>query len=318
MGQYDLSYKLFFSHARMIRELLRDLIGEAWVERIDLASAELVPASFVSGKMKSRESDIIWRFRRRDNGEPVYLYILLEFQSRPDPYMPVRLMSYQGLLYEKLIAQGQLPPSGRLPQVIAMVMYNGSGPWSPVLELSELIERFDPSAEEYVPHLRYKVIHVAAFSLEVLEKVESPVADLFQLERSKDWKDVLHGVSRVRRHVSPEESSLRRAFETSLKFVTLPRLGVDPATIPESLTLEEYESMLAERIDEWNRQVLETGRQEGRQEGEARVVLRLLEEKFGALDDRSRERVRVADAERLLDWSARILKARRLQDVFGD
>lgn len=72
--------------------------------------------------------------------------------------------------------------------------------------------------------------------------------------------------------------------------------------------------MLAERIDEWNRQVLETGRQEG----EARVVLRLLEEKFGALDDRSRERVRAADADRLLDWGARILKARRLQDVFGD
>lgn len=203
-----------------------------------------------------------------------------------------------------------------------MVMYNGSGPWSPVLELSELIERFDPSAEEYVPHLRYKVIHVAAFSLEVLEKIESPVADLFQLERSRDWKDVLHGVSRVRRHVSPEESSLRRAFETSLKYVTLPRLGVDPAAIPERLTLEEYEPMLAERIDEWNRQVLETGRQEGeqkgRQEGEARLVLRLLEEKFGALDDRSQERVRAADADRLLDWGARILRARRLQDVFGD
>jgi len=76
--------------------------------------------------------------------------------------------------------------------------------------------------------------------------------------------------------------------------------------------------MLAERIDEWNRQVLEKGRQEGRQEGEVRLVLRLLEEKFGVLDDRSRERVRAADADRLLDWGTRILKARRLQDIFGD
>jgi hypothetical protein len=302
----------------MIQELLRDLIGEAWVERIDLASAQMVSGTFVSAKMKNRESDIIWSFRRRDNGEPVYLYILLEFQSRPDRYMPVRLMSYEGLLYERLIAQGRLPPSGRLPQVIPMVMYNGLGPWGPSLELSDLIERFDPSAEEYIPHLRCRIIHEAAFSLEVLGKIESPVADLFQLERSKDWKDVLQGVSRVRRHVSPEESSLRRAFETWLKFVTLPRLGVDPAVIPVSLTLEEYEPMLAERIDEWNRQVLEKGRQEGRQDGEARVVLRLLEEKFGALDDRSRELVRTADADRLLDWGARILRARQLQDVFGD
>ena len=40
MGQHDLSYRLFFSHARMVCDLLREMIGEAWVELIDFASAE--------------------------------------------------------------------------------------------------------------------------------------------------------------------------------------------------------------------------------------------------------------------------------------
>jgi hypothetical protein len=57
---------------------------------------------------------------------------------------------------------------------------------------------------------------------------------------------------------------------------------------------------------------------EAHREGEARVVLRQLERKFGPLDAPSREKIAAADPERLLDWADRILEARRLQDVFGD
>ena len=128
LGQHDLSYRLFFSHVRMVRDLLRDIVGEAWVELIDFSSAERVNASFVSKKRKNRESDVIWKLRRRDTGDPIYVYVLLEFQSRPDRYMPVRLMTYTGLFYESLIAGSQLPPSGLLPQVIPVVLYDrGSG-----------------------------------------------------------------------------------------------------------------------------------------------------------------------------------------------
>lgn len=55
---------------------------------------------------------------------------------------------------------------------------------------------------------------------------------------------------------------------------------------------------------------------EGRQQGEADFLLRLLEQKFGLLDPKTRSRVRSADAERLLDWGGRVLAAERLEDVF--
>lgn len=74
--------------------------------------------------------------------------------------------------------------------------------------------------------------------------------------------------------------------------------------------------MLAENIDRWNRQIREEGRQEGRQEGEARVVLRLLRLKFGPLAPEIEELVCSADADRLLEWSERVLAAERLQDIF--
>ncbi|HEX4961865.1 MAG TPA: hypothetical protein VF173_13560 [Thermoanaerobaculia bacterium] len=37
MGQHDLSYRLFFSHRRMIQELLREIVGER-LQRVILPS----------------------------------------------------------------------------------------------------------------------------------------------------------------------------------------------------------------------------------------------------------------------------------------
>jgi hypothetical protein len=59
------------------------------------------------------------------------------------------------------------------------------------------------------------------------------------------------------------------------------------------------------------------GRQEGRQEGQATLLLSLLAVKFGPLGEADRQRILDADAETLLQWSTRLLSARTLEDVFG-
>ena len=82
--------------------------------------------------------------------------------------------------------------------------------------------------------------------------------------------------------------------------------------------------MLEKRVEEWNRELREEGRllglkegeQKGMQKGEATLLLRQLERKFGRLDAQTRKRVRSADAGRLLDWGERLLTAERLEDVF--
>src|SRR5436309_2633505 len=51
------------------------------------------------------------------------------------------------------------------------------------------------------------------------------------------------------------------------------------AGIPENLGVEEFARMLEEQVEEWSRPLLE----EGAQKGEARLLLRQLEEKFGAV-----------------------------------
>ena len=122
MGQHDLSYRLFFTHRRMVQDLLQKIVDEPWAELIDFDSGERVSSSYVSDEHEKRESDIVWKFRRKDGEEPAELYVLIELQSRPDPSMPVRFTVYSGLLYQTLLAD--LPPAAwrKLPPVIAVLV----------------------------------------------------------------------------------------------------------------------------------------------------------------------------------------------------
>lgn len=81
-------------------------------------------------------------------------------------------------------------------------------------------------------------------------------------------------------------------------------------------------SSFAERFTEQGlrqglQQDLRQGVRQGLQIGEAKVLLRQIERKYGAqLAAAYRERIESADAETLLLWSDRILSAERIEDLF--
>jgi prophage antirepressor-like protein len=206
----------------------------------------------------------------------------------------------------------------KLPPVIPVVVYNGLEPWNVATDLGSLIGDLDPSAEIYRPQLRYRLVDESTFDVEDLAALNSPVGDLFRIEKSDGWSEVRESVRRLRQSLPPAEADLRQAFETWLKKVVMPRLGLSQEEVSAAATLEEVDTMLAEKIDRWNRELREKSLQEGRQEGEARIVLRQLRLKFGPLEPDVEERVRTAEADRLLAWSERILTAESLRDVFRD
>ena len=61
--------------------------------------------------------------------------------------------------------------------------------------------------------------------------------------------------------------------------------------------------------------VLAEGIEEGRQEGEAALLLRLITLKFGSPDPLIRHRIETADTETLLRWAERLLTATTLDQV---
>jgi predicted transposase/invertase (TIGR01784 family) len=318
MGRHDLSYRKLFSEPRLVEELIRGFLDQGWTGRLDFGSLERINASFVSDRHRNREGDMIWKLRFRD-GRPLYVYLLVEFQSEVQKFMAVRLMAYVGLLYQDLIRQGGLTPDGKLPLVVPIVLYNGEERWWAPRQLAELIEEADPEADVFRPRLEYWLIDEGSYPLADLEARRNLAAVLFWLEKAPEPEDVQRGIARLVELLGgPDDGGLRRAFAVWLQGVRLAGQGIQEEELPAVLGLEEFRTMLEKRVEEWNQKLLERGREEGRQKGEADLLLSQLEEKFGAVDAGSRERVRSAEPERLLEWGKRFVRARRLRDVFGD
>ena len=55
-----------------------------------------------------------------------YLLLLLEFQSRDDHYMALRILIYTGMLYQELVRNAAPEAREALPAVLPIVLYNGT------------------------------------------------------------------------------------------------------------------------------------------------------------------------------------------------
>ena len=75
MADHDHSYKLLFSHAALVRDLLQGFVHESWVADLDFSTLENTARSFTSDDLREREDDAIWRVRCRESWSPGYMSI---------------------------------------------------------------------------------------------------------------------------------------------------------------------------------------------------------------------------------------------------
>jgi predicted transposase/invertase (TIGR01784 family) len=320
MSEHDHSYKLLFSHATMVKDLLRGFVHEAWVEELDLASLEKVSGSFISDDLRSREADLIWRVRWSDQW--LYIYLLIEFQSTVDPFMAVRMLTYLGLLYQDLIKHRQLTAPNQLPPVLPLVLYNGQPRWHSARNIRDLISAMPSGLEKYRPQLEYLLLDEGALSEQELAPLHNLVAALFRLERSQTVTDIQAVLTHLMDWLqTPQQDSLRRDFITWLQRVILPK-RLPQVQFPPIQELQETRNMLAETVQQWYAEAENRGHQQGLQQGKLegeRLVFKLqLQAKFGSLSLAIEEQIQALDAETLLPCAQRLLTATTIEEVFTD
>jgi len=247
---------------------------------------------------------------------------LIEFQSRVDRFMAVRLLAYVMLLYQNLIRGKRLTRAGKLPPVDPMVLYNGTRKWTAPLQVAELIESL-PGNEAFLPQFEYLVIDEGHLPRERLEPLDNPVAGVFQLEQSKGLEEIRRIIDGLIEILDdPELQELRRDMATWLRRAVLPaRLpGID---VPELQDLQEAKIMLAERAATWPRQWMAEGYEKGLAKGLAKgeaalreALVELADEKFGSLDSRYAKLISEASEAQLKSWLKRMLSAGTPGDLF--
>jgi predicted transposase YdaD len=323
MAEHDHGYKLLFSHPRMVEDLLRGFIGKKWVSRLDFGTLERVNSSLISEDFKERRNDVIWRLRWADGEEGgwFYLYLLLEFQSKSDRFMALRLLVYVGLLLQQLIRTDGLTPSGKLPPILPAVLYNGRRAWQAPQNLLSLFAAVPPGLRRYLPRLEYLLVDENRLTKEEKEQENNLAAALFRLEacdEPEEFSVVTSGLAAL--IPEEEETGLRREL-TAWVLQVLHR-AFPGATIPGIEDLKEV-PMLEENLRRWRDAAWKDGVREGRQEGlqeglrtTHRLLLRQMERRFGPIPKRVRAKVETISSmdelERLAD---ELLVAKSLKDL---
>ena len=336
---HDNAYKNFFSHPQTVQDLLRGFVGEDWVALLDFDTLEKVNGSYVTDDLRDKEDDLIWRIRMKGNEHGkdtdwIYVYLLLEFQSRVDKFMAVRVMTYIGLLYQDLIKSKKIKGKAKkLPPVFPLVLYNGLKPWRAEREVENLIEAVPKSLAAYRPSLRYFLLDEGAVGEEKLNQEGNAVARLIEIEKTTDPVKLPPLLKKLLKEFNaPHNTELRRGFVVWINRIVLKRF--EPFdNLPEMDDLPEMEEMIGERIDIWKRELARQyklegreegiqlgerkGKLEGRLEGQMQLLLRFLMRRFGVLPPAVVTQIQAGSLEQIEQWFDASMDAPNLNAVFA-
>lgn len=335
----DSDYKQLFAFPELACELLCAAIDLPWTRQVRPGDFERVNASYINADGRQRHDDIVWCLHR--HGHPS-LYMLLEFQSRPDKWMALRLFSYAGLLCEDLVRQRRAT-HGRLPLLLPIVLYTGRGTWTAATSLATLRPQSPPGLETRQPELNYLLVDRSSSRKGIV-----PV--LLELEHADDRRTDLAALLRtvtawLKRHPNPELDAIvsawiRRRLTSQFPGIALPPIGnMEEVTMMferNFRTLQELvEFQATERgLEKGFRQGIEKGMEQGIKQGikqgiekgiekgleqglrqaKQQIVSRLLQRAGARLDGRANGILAEASREQLDAWIDALLDSGRIPD----
>jgi len=243
----DASYKLLFSAPEVVRDLVLGFIPDAWLHSLDYSTLEKMPGSYVTDDLRQRADDVVWRVKA--DGEWVYLYLLIEFQSSVDAWMAVRIMTYVGLLYQDLIRRGEALEGKRLPPVLPIVLYNGDAKWTAATDIATLIPKVPGLVSQYLPKLEYLLIDENQYAEADLAELKNLVAAIIRFEHPENEQALLKLID-VLNDMLQGNAELKRTFAIWIHAVLL-RQSKHTLVLPKVQDLKELKMTLAERFDQW-------------------------------------------------------------------
>ena len=333
-ARHDASYKMLFSMPEMVRDLIMGFIPDEWLHSLDYSTLEKMPGSYVTDDLRQRHGDVVWRVRA--DGEWIYLYLLIEFQHRVDAYMPVRMLGYVTLLYQELIRRKELAQRNLLPPILPIVIYHGNRRWTAATDVADLLPSVPGQVADYMPSMRYCLLDISTYSPDQVEHMQNLMAAVIRIEQAENWEAIIALTKQLQAWLQ-DQPETRRTLTIWIRELLYSR-SRQHIMLPEIHDLEELNMTLAERFIQWEKELgqkgylegmergieqgiekgIEQGLQKGIQSGEARVLERLLIQRFGALPADIHARISTAPPELLEAWSLRVLEARTLEEVLGN
>jgi len=276
-NQHDVLYREFFSHPKLVEELLRCFVDEEFVQDLDFSTLRTEDTQHVTAGLRKRASDLIYEISFR--GKPMYIYLLLELQSAVDRFMADRLLEYVrafSRIYCKTRKTNVFPP------VFPVVLYNGDKSWTAPTQFSDLVAP-SPIPSRYVPQFSYFLIEINKIPKRKLLSVRNALSAIFYVE-SSSREDIGKSLDTLIQFIRDDLPAVYPKFLTW--FFDVQELKVTPEMAEKLTNGLEVHEMLRTRVLAERKAFLEEGREIGREEVQTHIIERMILNKMETADIR--------------------------------
>ncbi|WMJ82291.1 Rpn family recombination-promoting nuclease/putative transposase [Clostridium sp. MB40-C1] len=273
--QHDVGYKHIFSHKGTFLELIRSFINKDWVNLIEEDDLVLADKSYILSDFEEEESDIVYKINIE--GQEVIFYVLLEFQSRVDFQMPIRLLFYMTEIWRDVLKntlkKDRRKKEFKLPSVVPIVIYNGKNRWTANTNFKEMLQGYELFGDN-VLDFNYILFDVNRYDKEDLLEIANMVSLVFLLEQNISKEELvkrLRSSAFVLKRIKPEQFDV---FKKWLKGIVKPRLDKNSQEQVDEILdksnqgeVDDMVSNLGKTLDKIKEDAIKEGRKEGIQEG---------------------------------------------------
>jgi predicted transposase/invertase (TIGR01784 family) len=313
---HDGLFKEVWSRTDEAKDFLARYLPAEVVTLLDLDTLTCTRDSFVDEDLRPHYSELLYQMQRKDGGR-AYAYVLAEHKSSPDRDTAFQVLRYLTRIWEHLWREGIRP----LPALVTVVLYHGREPWPYGQSLREALD-LPAGLAPYAPDVHYALCDLSNVPDEQIRGTVMLRAAMLLMKHiaDPDLVDRLPGIIGLWRDLISEESALA-SLMILLRYVARAGQGVtrdDLRRVLNTTLPTEEETLMSTIAEQWVQEGKEQGRAEGVVRGQAQLLLRLLEFRFGPVPDAYRERIDQADADTLLAWGERIVTAQSLGEVFDE
>ena len=270
---HDRFFKESFSRLETARDFVRHYLPADVTALLNLDTLEITKDSFINEKLKERFSDLVYQVDLKQDGY-VYVYLLFEHKSYPEPEVALYLLSCMVHLWHQCLKQKKHLP---LPSIIPLVVYHGREKWNISRAFEKLVFTPDPM-KPFVPHFSY---HLWDLSHYTEDEIKGGVflkvtALLLKHIFSKDMGERLPGIFKLFERIINGRSGLE-FVEAALRYISSGSTHVEKEDIVRALKVtldEEGEDIMSTLAEQWIDEGFQKGMEKGEQKGEQKGMLR--------------------------------------------
>lgn len=268
LSPHDRFIRSVFTNPKVVREFFEANLPDHIKSIIDLNSLEPQKGSFITDELKLQITDIL--FAAKFNNQKGYVYTLIEHSSRPDKFLPYRMLKYM-----TSIIDNHLKKTGetKLPLVYPIILHQGQKPYSYSTALFDLFEDNKEIAREIIAR-PIQLFDLATASDEELKRffwfgasalIAKHIKDPNILPTLKIVVELLHDIE-----VREEKEYIKQYIKVHLKYIAEAADIQDEEEFREiirrGLTNIDEESIMT-LAEKWKQEGLQQGIQQGVKQG---------------------------------------------------